>query len=196
MSGDDFDIDDIQLTRRSAVTQPKVQNKAEKVSETADNSTEIPSSARIKIVDKEEEKNPLPPTPVLPTVPEESEIRVTKKTEPFSFEPQLSPAPEIKTAPQQAAKPPAKKKSKDNFSQASIPNVTAPAVKKRNYALGCCIFSFIVPLLIGAGAAAAVRYWKPIRIQMERFDAWMAKHGLSYDGEDAPWKHKKENDTK
>lgn len=195
MSGDDFDIDDIQLTRRSAVTTPTVQEKkADPPESPALSAPTAQTASRIEIIE-EEEKKPLP-APVMPKVPEESEITVKRKTVPFTFEPKATPDVALKASVQQAAKPPAKKKSKDNFSQASIPNVTAPAVKKRNYALGCCIFSFIVPLLIGAGAAAAVRYWKPIRIQMERFDAWMAKHGLSYDGEDAPWKHKKENDTK
>ena len=203
MTDNNFDIDDIQLTRRSAAPQKKTQDTEENTA-----TREFTFSApRIEIiVDEEADEKPFV-TPVMPqnTPPEmcdSAEIAATLDVPEIKLAAKPAPQPEqkektkAKTKPfsRKAAPPPEQMDKKpDTFTPAAIPNVTAPTVKKRNYALGCCIFSFIIPLFIGAGAAATVRYWKTIRIQMERFDAWMAKHGLSYDGEDAPWKHKKEN---
>ncbi len=65
-------------------------------------------------------------------------------------------------------------------------------MKKRNYVLGCCLFAFFVPFFLGIGCAAALRYWKPIRIQLNRFEKWMSDHNLAFDGGDAPWKHQSE----
>ena len=193
MAGDDFDIDDILLTKRSAAPALKVDESANVAKKTETKDFPLPAP-RVQIIvdeDEEEEKKPLP-APVMPPV-EQKEVKISFKQKTALFPVQsITPSPELKVVQPQAAKPPVRKKSKDSFSQAAIPNVTAPAVKHRNYALGCCIFAFIIPLFIGAAAAAAVRYWKPIRVQMERLDAWMAAHGLSYDGGDAPWKHKKE----
>ncbi len=64
---------------------------------------------------------------------------------------------------------------------------------ERNYGLGCCIFAFVVPLLLGTGIAATIRYWEPLREQLAKFEAWMVDKGLAFDGGDAPWKHQSEN---
>lgn len=78
-------------------------------------------------------------------------------------------------------------------SAASAGKPKTSEIHVRNYGRGCCIFAFVVPLIFGAGIAATIRYWKPLRSQLAKFEAWMVDKGLAFDGGDAPWKHQSKN---
>ncbi|MBR7131052.1 MAG: hypothetical protein IKC82_03555 [Lentisphaeria bacterium] len=95
------------------------------------------------------------------------------------------------------AAPPAAPGGSSSRLQAPPPSVSAakmPDIKPRNYASGCLLFVVIVAILGGGGYYLCSQNWETVREYLGRFEQWMIDHNLAFDGGDAPWKHKKQNE--